>query len=524
MFYFVFFIIKGGFIDNYLVHEQSTHLNNERLRQLPKHLYPNTPMNVTADDYSQPANLTDVSDAALGVGDGTVTKVDTEDDVPSVAALGDNLDLAPFVDDPSTKPNAPSSSPSAPSAPAAKKRKKSQDEFTIAQKLDILAELDLPNALSPTLLAAKHNTSRTSVYRWKKDVGRLKMMASMEGKGNYKRVTGGIKAVAEAAAGSGVAVDEQVKLAASGADVAANDIATTTFASVGIVARSAGVEEKKRKSGNEEKTAAEKLAILKELRVPNPPSVRTLAERHGANHRSVYRWKKDEERLIKLVEEQGRGDSKRVGGDHLYRIKNAVQLFHDQNQQPGGQNLPMTGTLVAAKAIEARDELLVQHEVAPFLTEEEVKAMAEFKGSTSWGRKFIQKSGWKTSSDEDHHTANIGSAANPYATGLDVTGDAITMGVGMSGRTNQIRQAGGNVSLPRLMNAHGINELKAEINSLKRQLRASEARADILAKENEAFKKQLGVAKNVKTERGDVDVAELPNPVGDGDVAKHYIV
>lgn len=80
------------------------------------------------------------------------------------------------------------------------------------------------------------------------------------------------------------------------------------------------------------------------------------------------------------------------------------------------------------------------------------------------------------------------------------------------------------MSLPRLMNAHGINELKAEINSLKRQLRASEARADILAKENEAFKKQLGVAKNVKTERGDVDVAELPNPVGDGDVAKHYIV
>lgn len=40
--------------------------------------------------------------------------------------------------------------------------------------------------------------------------------------------------------------------------------------------------------------------------------------------------------------------------------------------------------------------MLAQHELTPFLTEEEAKGMREFTASTSWGRKIVHKFGWKT--------------------------------------------------------------------------------------------------------------------------------
>jgi len=223
-----------------------------------------------------------------------------------------------------------------------KKKPKTQEEFTIHEKLAILAELDDPRMTVPSL-AVRHNTSRTSIYRWKRDILRLQKLAGRQGKGEYKRVP------------------------------------------------------HKRKTWNEEYTAAEKLAVVRELKGDDAPSIRELAEKLGTNHRSLYRWRKDEARLVKLVEEEGRGESKRNGPDPLHRVKEALAVFHREcyeNPSKGEGRRIITGTIVATKAKQICDEMLREHDASPFLGEEEAKGMRDFRASTSWGRKMVVKMGW----------------------------------------------------------------------------------------------------------------------------------
>lgn len=360
----------------------------------------------------------------------------------------------------------------APVPPPPRKKRKKQDEFTIEQKLQILGELKGPGSLSVPDLAAKHNTSRTSVYRWKKDMPRLLKLAKKEGKGSYKRVS--------------------------------------------HAAKESEAEGKKRAPHNEEFTAAEKLEVVRQLGGEGAPSVREMAEKIGANHRSIYRWKKDEARLIKIVEQEGKGESKRVGDDPLHRLKEGLKLFHANLTSNAGaaggekqQQAKVNGTMIAAKARQIRDEMLAQHERTPFLTDEEVKGMKEFTASSSWGRKIVQRYGWKESgggSDANNNdAAGAEGSANPVAGLAQGLGGApkvpakpaapaaapaaaVTVGkveVKVKPRTRKQKPE------------QSPAELKREAAQLRKKLQAAEARASKLARENARLKGRLAEALGV---------------------------
>ena len=303
--------------------------------------------------------------------------------------------------------------------------------------MDILNELKVPNPPTIPALAAKHNTSRTSVYRWKNDEERLLNLMKQEGKGNSKRVS------------------------------SSSHVTKSTT---------------KRKSNNEEYTAAEKLAVVRQLKGDNPPSVKSLADKVGANHRSIYRWKKDEAKLIRLVEQEGKGLTKRASGDPLLRIKEALKLFHtnvyannvNQGEKPA---VSITGTSIATKARQIRDEMLAQHAISPFLSDEEVESMKKFNASTSWGRKLIHKFEWKGSSADE----SVAAAMLVETKGGKGTTQPIVVPKLPPMETIKKPAADTNVSKS---SSPTMADLKREITLLKKKLNAAENKVKKLTEEN----------------------------------------
>lgn len=354
---------------------------------------------------------------------------------------------------PSLQLGIPTSIVLAPIIPPPKKQRKSNDEFTILERLKILSELKGPNAISVPDLAAKHRTSRTSIYRWKKDLPRLlKLSKKSDGTQHKKRVP--IK------------------------------------------------KKGNRKSTyNEEFSAIQKLRAIRELSSTSeggsnpPPSVRTVAAKIGANYRSVYRWRKDEARLIQLVEQDGKGNSKRLIRDPMGRIKEALKLFyesHTEQQQnadgvyaeTGAQSPPpITGPMLALKAIQIRDEMLAQHEISPFLSEMELKGMREFTGSASWGRKVLHKLLSRNEEKEEQY----GNASSPpqqqqhhhVSTSTTTTNQSTT-----SRKTS-------NTSSTQKQQHQKIRDMKREITMLKKKLHGSEAHVLQLEEENAALRVQI---------------------------------
>jgi len=230
------------------------------------------------------------------------------------------------------------------SHPTKKQKRKKQEEFTISQRLAILDQLSSSDAPSPSIqdLATRYNTTKTSIYRWKRDRPRLIKLLQREGKGEFKRAA------------------------------------------------------LKRKFFQMEYTAKEKLAVVKEYQSTQPPiSVKEVARKHRTTERSVYRWIKEEAKLTRLVEEEGRGDVKREKKDGLWRIKTTLQQFYEENLR-AEQPLKMTGGLIARKAKEAKEKLLAEHAAKQFLTEEEEKAIQDFQCSEPWGRKMGRICRWKS--------------------------------------------------------------------------------------------------------------------------------
>ena len=383
-----------------------------------------------------------------------------------------------------------------------KKKRKQQDEFTIAQKLAILKELEGPNPPKIPALAAKHNTSRTSIYRWKNDEARLNVLLRRDGKGSSKRVSKD---------------DDEFKV--------------------------------KRKSYNEEYTAAEKLAVVRELKKEGGPSVKDLADKVGANHRSVYRWKRDEERLAKLVEQEGKGDCKRSGGDPLHRVKEALKAFHAHHVASvaaGATTQALTGTIIAVKAKQIKDDMLAQNNVTPFLSEEEVKAMTDFTASTSWGRKIVQKYGWnegsptrkkntKRKKDEDAATDAAtapvdkeGTVDNNDATAYaskheKAIAEAETFDKIASAHAKavaEVEAAKANPPKPSPQKRIGKTltmakkrEMTKEINALKKKLKKADKRVEELEAENRTLKLQLS-ATLVNVGRGAASAANANDDDG----------
>ena len=364
----------------------------------------------------------------------------------------------------------------APVVPQMRKKRKTQDEFTIAQKLDILKELQGPDAMSVPNLAEKHNTSRASIYRWKNDMPRLLELCQNEGKGESKRVRnkGENSNKRKAKVEAKVEVEEKV-----------------------VVAEDKSPKKRKPNKGeSREYTAAEKLAVVMQLKGENPPSIQTLAERCNANQRTIYRWKKDEERLKKLVAADGKGGCKRVGIDPLFRIKEGLKLFHDANRpadgylsQPGQPVL--TGTMLAAKAKQLRDEMLAQHQLTPFLTPEEVKGMNEFRASTSWGQKLLRKLGGKVDDAPDVKGTDA-AATNAGTADLDINNLPFPSRP-LSTKTKKQKSPpkAASPSAAAQKKEQKATDMKKELASMKKNLTKAEKRAENLKAENASLKAQI---------------------------------
>ncbi|KAL7531785.1 hypothetical protein ACHAXR_004232 [Thalassiosira sp. AJA248-18] len=192
---------------------------------------------------------------------------------------------------------------------------------------------------------------------------------------------------------------------------------------------------KKAKKERKEFTAQQKIEILSELDGPTPPSVQSLLEKYGVSKSSLHRWRQPDkmERLQEMVG-KGVGDNgeggdnggnilsnrdklkKRDMYDKLRRIKLGLQSFCKENLARGeNEQMAITSSLIALKAIQIKDKLLKSHEeevkkealwrlnrkdkeeeeegstttTAPpttdnILTDEEVAALKAFKGSKSW--------------------------------------------------------------------------------------------------------------------------------------------
>lgn len=299
-------------------------------------------------------------------------------------------------------------------------RKNGVSNLTAAQKLDILHELDAA-AAAPTVLttsdvaaanddavavgtpagekstvtklAAHYNISRQSIYRWKKEMPRLIEQA----KEQQLQLDGGDGMAAALASATRKRGHEET-LAAVPGGVMDGTTAVDPNA-VTLVKKPTG----------EEYTAQQKLAMVRQLKTNSKdgkPRVREFASKHGVNYRTLYRWIKSEERLVELVEGEGMGSFKRTKFDgHLDRIKEALKVFvahyikDEDAADSEGKTKKITGRIIAEKAIHIKDEMLAQHEVEPFLSGEEVKAMREFTGSQSWGRKMCRRYGWGNSSE-----------------------------------------------------------------------------------------------------------------------------
>ena len=160
----------------------------------------------------------------------------------------------------------------------------------------------------------------------------------------------------------------------------------------------------------------EKLKIINELNVDNPPAVQSVLEKYGVSKSSLHRWRQPEKlEKICLMVQGGLSNKYRVVGgenftessntnnvvvhmenkdklrkrdmgDKLRRIKFGLQEFCKDNlNQPEDQQLAITSGVIRVKANEIKEELLKRHQEMPnFLTDDEVAALASFKGSKSW--------------------------------------------------------------------------------------------------------------------------------------------
>ena len=328
----------------------------------------------------------------------------------------------------------------APVPPPPQNKRKAHGEFTVSQKLAILAELRGPDAPSVNALAARHRTSRTSIYRWKKEQPRLRKLETL--KGGAKRAA---------------------------------------------------------RSRRPRFTVAERLAAVRDLRGADPPSARAVAARRGlTGHRSLYRWARDEERLARLVERDCRAGCRRAGTDPLRRVKAALRRWGGAT--PAARP---TGTAVAAKARRLRDDMLAQHARTPFLTNEEVKGMREFTASSSWGRKFGRELAGDHGGENDCKVAAASAAADAFANkthSLD-TADAAALplpdtmvGAASAAPENACPAAPA-------ANSKAAAAMRREILSLKRKLAGAELRAKDLEAKNTGLRNRLATLEKETIEK-----------------------
>jgi transposase-like protein len=199
-----------------------------------------------------------------------------------------------------------------------------------------------------------------------------------------------------------------------------------------VQARGQDPNRKKRK----EFTASEKLQILAELDLPNPPSIKELMSKYGLSKSSFHRWRQEgfRERLVAMASGEKveaaeslvdvativnaetsssllyKGHKKRDMNDGLMPLKRAIQTFISYNASlPEEEQYAIRSGFLQIKARELRNELVASamerekeiseykgHEYQmnyadpnkvapqPLFSPHELKALKAFKGSKSW--------------------------------------------------------------------------------------------------------------------------------------------
>ncbi len=391
-------------------------------------------------------------------------------------------------------------------------RKNGVSNLTASQKLDILHQLDAAAAAegfkkedddaaeaattpgggekaTVTKLAAQYNISRQSIYRWKKEMPQLMEQAREQQMQGTDVAGGDIAALASRKRGH-----EETLLTGPSEGLSASEV--NAIAAVQGGGGGGGVA---KKPTGEEYTSQQKLDMVRQLKANskdgNKLRVRQFAAANGVNYRTLYRWIKSEDRLIELVEGEGMGNFKRTKFDgHLDRIKDALKVFvaHSTKEEEGGgggekSSKKITGRVIAEKAKQIKDEMLAQHANEPFLSADEVKAMQEFTGSQSWGRKMCRRFGWGNSSEGADKGGGKKTVDYDYGSGdedEDMGQDEIGTPVDMTETDD-----------PALMKLQ-LKKLKADISFVKTKSGKFQKRVAKLEQENKSLRKQVEALKS----------------------------
>ncbi len=224
-----------------------------------------------------------------------------------------------------------------------------------------------------------------------------------------------------------------------------------------------------------------------------------MASKIGVNYRALYRWKKDEQKLIQLVEQDGEGDRKRLINDPMGRVKEALKLFYmsqREQQQQQTKNVVVvvvvTGPILSLKAKQIRDEMLAQHEISPYLSESELKGMKEFTGSASWGRKLLHKFNSMVGGegDDDNNMAAAGMITSTTTQQPQSQPWNATL-LPPASKANTDPSSSLASDKQQQHQQQKIRDMKREISLLKKNLHRSELRVHELAMENAALRAQI---------------------------------
>ena len=99
-----------------------------------------------------------------------------------------------------------------------------------------------------------------------------------------------------------------------------------------------------------------------------------------AKEAHCYRWKAREGRVADVADAAAAS----------LRIREALCV-----REAARPSARLTGEIIAARGRQMRDEILVWHAAAPFLTEGEARGMQDFIGGARWGAAMLRKLGWE---------------------------------------------------------------------------------------------------------------------------------
>ena len=132
-----------------------------------------------------------------------------------------------------------------------------------------------------------------------------------------------------------------------------------------------------------------KARVLEELRVPGVRLV-TICEKYGLPQSTLRDWTKDSSiQSIEGARQKCDGGTLKANmSDPLQKLSDSLMAFL---RRDGSVQTEVTTKLVVSKGLEAKKKLLELHEIQPFLTPREKKALDDFRGSNSWAKKFAKR-------------------------------------------------------------------------------------------------------------------------------------